>query len=385
MLTEAKRKWVVCMVHACPVPELFKDPDSFKHLQKALPKCILAIYTERGIDGLNPTEQWLLQAYCTYPERYDGDILGDLEPGSELVKYAAGMFKLHTDGIFSPQVVMDLLGPSQGISPVLEIMLLRGPSLPLQTQAKLAMTCRGFRDGFGYDPFVGGHRKIETTTAAIDVVNDLALHAYFFIRNAIAGPVANRRLRPKDREVKNISQSTTYGTSSGTSTLVGSNCLAQTEDGKYAVNFLDSGGVLAGKFSLNKDNYKGRNSTVHAEMRHLECQLSTGRRTFMNVYIDKFCCTFCAVQYIVFGAIDKTPGGVFNTGLHWYTFSPYVVYFKSNRVKMWGADVERVFSILSSDNKLKFLKYLFVAAKQGGDARQPTLSVQDIEGALMMF
>jgi hypothetical protein len=384
MLTEAKRKWVVCLVHACPAPEHFKDPESFKDLQDVLIHCIVAVHGKGGFEALNSTEKWILQAYWTYPDRYDGDILDDLQPNSELVQYAVNIFKLHTDGIFNPQVIVDLLGANQEIHPALQIMLLRGPALPLKTQAKLAMTCRSFRDGFGYDPFLGGHRKIDTTVVKDDLVNTLALHAYHFVSNAIAGPVANQKKRPQDNAVAKISGSTTYQVQDGPRNLLGSNCLAQTEDGRYAVNFLDNGGVLEHTFTLNRNNYLGRNSRVHAEIRHLEYQLDIGRHTFMNVYIDKFCCTFCAIQYLVFGAIDKTPGATYNTTLQWYTFSPYVVYFKSNRIKMWGADVERVFSLLPAPDKLRFLQFLFMAAKQGRNAERPNISVSDIEDCMLI-
>lgn len=382
MLTEAKRKWVICIFHACPAPEVFEDPDNFRALQDAVIQSIFNMHSNKPFESFSFFDQWVMQTYWTYPERADGDIIGDFEPGSELVQYATGLYKLHKDGIFEPQVVLDLIGNNPNIHPVLEIMLLRGPALPLKTQATLAMTCKGFRDGFGYDPFQGGHRKIDSTLSRDDVVNQLSLHAYQFITNAIAPAVSNAKFRSGDLEVKKISSETAYSTSSGDRTLLFTNCLAKTEDGSFAVNFLDGSGALAEKFKLKKSNYSGRDSLVHAEIRHLESQLDAGKRTFMNVYIDKFCCTFCAIQYIVFGAMDKTAGAVFNTNLHWYTFSPYVVYFKSNRIKMWGAEVERIFAILPASEKLNFLKCLFVASKKGSSPQVPTISLSIIEDTI---
>lgn len=385
MLTEDKRKWVVCIFHACPVPDLFSDQNNFTLVQDLIIRAVINLHTNKPFDSFSPVEQWAMQTYWTYPERLDGDIESDLEPWSELAQYATQLYKLHRDGIYEPQVVLDLVGSNPNFHPVLKIMLLRGPALPLKTQAKLAMTCRGFRDGFGYDPFSGGHRLIDATITTDDVVNQLALHAYQFICNAIAPSVANARHRPGDTRIKQLSARTTYSVSSGTRQLIATNCLAQTEDGSYAVNFLDAAGTLANTFALNANQYLGRNSKVHAEIRHLENQLDAGKRTFMNVYIDKFCCPFCAIQYIVFGAIDKTAGAVFNQSLHWYTFSPYVVYFKSNRIKMWGAAVERVFTQLPQREKLNFLKYLFVAAKKGRNADVPSTSISDIEALLLYF
>ncbi|WP_158455462.1 hypothetical protein [Pseudomonas fluorescens] len=384
MLTEAKRKWIVCAFHACPNPEIFEGSDNFRDLQDAIIQSVFNMRSNQPIESFSFLEQWAMQTYWTYPERADGDILGDFEAGSELAQYAVDLYKLHKDGIFEPHVVLDLIGTDH-VHPALGVVLLKGPALPLQAQAKLAMTCKGFRDGFGYDPFEGGHRKIESTIAMDDVVNQLALHAYRFIFNAIAPAVSNAKLRAGDLEVRKISSETGYSTKSGDRTLLYTNCLAKTEEGSFAVNFLDGFGALAEKFKLDKKQYSGRNSLVHAEIRHLETQLQAGKRTFMNVYVDKFCCTFCAIQYIVFGAMDKTAGAVFNTTLNWYTFSPYVVYFKSNRTKMWGADVERIFAILPAGEKLKFLKCLFVASKSGSNPQAPKINLSIIEDTIIGY
>lgn len=376
MITVAMMKWAVSLVHTSPIPGFFLEQANRSNFYWDMVAFYNLDFIESvGYEGAAHTKfssdnddylAWVYQAFLTIP------CLGiELEdPNGKFMLHIMKVDREHanTGMLENPQVLvtfLDILTAHPFGSNLLN-------SLRVKDAASLGSTSKSVRLAIGYDPFKG-HNKSEKLGSDRRLLNNrknnidaLALHAFNHIYDVIQPYVKTGGLtRQGDIEVRTLSQRTNYGQFGNR--LSASNCLAITHtpsgEPEGAVNFIysdwfkDNKGVDQNGLLNNQALHLGRQDyrvidKMHGEIRLMQRQHDRG--VFRPIYVDKFCCPFCAVQFIAMGLMEFTPGAV-NNKLAWYTFSPYVIYFKSRRVRMWGQVVEMKFSQLTPEEKSYFL------------------------------
>lgn len=383
-MTEEMKLWALTLVHGCPFYGFFQELSNRISFYWDL----VAIYNrdlilDVGFEGGAHTEfssadedyiRWIHQAFNTLP------CLGDEfeNPNGEFMLYITEIDRDHmnTHILDNPQAFKSLLGLFT-IAPIAQTLAGFVETLPVKSQAALATTSKAARKFVGYDPFQGrdknallGLNAPIVTVLQKDVLDQIAFHAFNNIYDVIQPYVTKTKKlsRPGDVNVQKISIETYYGPKKDKK-LIEFNCLAQTikPSGEIdgAVNFVfndwsgNSGKRVNGllqneRLHLNKSEYF-RTSQMHGEIRLMERHHDNASRE--PIYVDKFCCPFCAVQFIAMGLMELTPGAV-NNNLQWYTFSPYVLYFKSRRIRMWGQQIETLFRQMNVNQKAYFLNKL---------------------------
>lgn len=371
MITTRMAQWAISLIHSSPTPGFFLEQGNRLNFYWDL----VAIYNRDliesvGYEGYAHTEfsnndiqyiNWVTQAFDTVP-----CLRVDLEdPNGEFMLYIREIDRRHAQNLAlaNPQVLLTLLDILEIPSVASRIV----DALNVKDAASLGSTSKQARSLIGYDPFKGQNphemlgSKSTSYNSRKNLIDALALHAFNNIYDVIQPHVVKGGLRRRnDLQVRDISQRTTYGRYG--KQLIAYNCLAITttenNEREGAVNFIfndwtrGQNGLLNNKeLHLRPADYT-RTKNMHGEIRLMERQHDRG--IFRPIYVDKFCCPFCAVQFIAMGLMSLTPGAVNNT-LAWYTFSPYVIYFKSRRVRIWGQDIENIFSRLSPTDKSYFL------------------------------
>jgi hypothetical protein len=371
MITLAVAKWSITLVHGCPITGFFLEEANQHNFYMDL----IALHNrnlieEVGYEGEAHTELsntneeyviWICQAFETCP-----CLRVDLMPNGEIMGYIREVDRNHAKSrmLDNPKILLallDILKVPTVASKIVDF-------LRVKDAASLGSTSKVARGAIGYDPFNGMNKKAMLGSSKYLSSGDrrisieaLALYAFNHIYDVIQPHVKRGSFtRPGDRDVLALSKATKYGPKQNA--LLWTNCLATTttSDGtsEGAVNFVYSdwrsgrNGLLDNpQLHLNSGDY-AVTEKMHGELRLMQRQHDRG--IFRPIFVDKYCCPFCAVQFIVMGLIQYTPGAINNT-LAWYTFSPYLIYFKSRRVRMWGADVEERFARLNPDEKLYFL------------------------------
>jgi hypothetical protein len=232
----------------------------------------------------------------------------------------------------------------------------------------------------GYDPF-GGNTSLGNPTNNNNANNNavtlpltlLAKHAFNHLYGVVKAKFGfGAQLKPGDLSLKHWSEKNSFN-QSGSSSFLGSNCLARATIGGQptnAVNFISPYGEqgrqrlidalgLANQPAIPLSRYTST-THKHGEVRLAEEQDNRYEREPISV--DKLCCLFCAAQMEALGRTASVTGAAAGT-LSWYTFTPYVMYFRDRREQMWGGEVERGFSRLSRENKIQFLRILADLAK----------------------
>ena len=361
MLTLEERRWVLTMLHACPDPSYLTDENKRFTLALATAKHVRHLFakgqgqSEPDLPD-NPLANWVRQIVATCPRFIIGGALD-----SELVDYALNV-------IASP--VMLAMKNAEAFRHVLGF---------LNTRSLVAMASAHpvLRRAVPYDPFAGSRGRIMLGNLGLSIplgelrtaLTLLARHAF----NEVYDRIPNRHVdapRSMDTTLQKWSEENYYG-NSGLAFKV-TNCVARSSVGgqfAYSVNFIAYGSSeknrLVGNLGLREQDY-AQITHMHAEMRIVERQDDEYRRA--PVFVDKMCCPFCAVQLLALGRLDNMRGST-TTTLKWYTFSPYVIYFRHRRVQLWGAQIENIFNQLSTDAKLMFLELLATScgnAKYGG-------------------
>nr|WP_152665047.1 hypothetical protein [Pseudomonas toyotomiensis] len=374
MITLAMARWTISLIHSSPIPGFFLEQGNRHNFYMDM----VAMYNrdliaDVGYEGAAHTEysnndetyiSWVTQAFITVP-----CLRLELEdPNGEFMLYIREVDRNHTRtlALSNPQVLLSLLDILNVPSVASKIV----DYLNVKDAASLGSTTKQVRASIGYDPFKGHnrHEMLGSTSHLFnnsrkDLIEALALHAFNNIYDVIQPHIKKGGLsRRLDLQVKNISTRTTFGKYARP--LIATNCLALTTtasgETEGAVNFIfnDRQALLDNsELHLRAGDYD-RTSNMHAELRLMERQHDRG--IFRPIYVDKLCCPFCAVQFIAMGLISFTPGAVNNT-LAWYTFTPYIIYFKSRRARMWGQDIESKFSQLTPSEKSYFLYKLALA------------------------
>ncbi|MEX3955182.1 hypothetical protein [Trinickia sp. EG282A] len=367
MITLAVARWAVTLVHGCPITGFFLEEANQHNFYWDM----VAIYNrdlieDTGYEGSAHTEfsntdesylRWIYHAFETRP-----CLREELRPEGEVMGYIREVDRNHarTKSLANPKVLLSLLDVIKVPNVASRIV----DSLNVKSAASLGSTSKIVRKSIGYDPFRGGSRGAMLGAAIYLGAGDrktaielLALYAFNHIYDAIQPHVKSGPFqRVGDRAVREISTRTKYGANENS--LVSTNCLAITTTSggvpEGAVNFVYNDRSLLENRELHLDPEDYRTmKMMHGELRLMQRQHDRG--FFRPIYVDKYCCPFCAVQFIVMGLIRFTPGATANTALRWYTFSPYVIYFKTRRVQMWGQDVEDRFAKLTVQEKSYFL------------------------------
>jgi hypothetical protein len=372
MLTLEERRWVLAMLHACPDLSYLTDEHKRMELANAAAQHIAHLVAkaqgqqEPDIPA-NPLADWVRHIVLTCPREIVG---GALDP--ELVGYALQV--IDSPLIFATRNV-------EAFQHVLGF-------LNTKSLVSLASSHPMFRRVVPYDPFAGARGKIMLGNLKLSIpIGDLrtaltwlAQHAFNEIHDRIPNPGVDRP-RSMDNTLSTWSAGNKFGESG--KSFRSTNCVARSSVGGdfvYSVNFIRYG--LAEKRRLVK-TLRLRESDyypithMHAEMRIAQKQDDEERRA--PIFVDKMCCPFCAVQLLVLGRLRSMRGST-TTDLQWYTFSPYVMYFRHRRERLWGAGVEAVFNLLSPDAKLMFLEILARSCRTNKYAGLPAL--QDVAAAL---
>lgn len=248
------------------------------------------------------------------------------------------------------------------------------------------------RGRYGYDPFAGefwpklgmqGPRH--SVGSREDILASLAARAYRAIKDRNED-VLGEKYKSLQRSgvdlkltarIERLSKAHTVPSNDKMPFIKG-NCLAEVTCGTEtirAVNFVCYANRTATSElfkALGVDTTTFDYKTIshrHAEMRlinrahmnlpmHYVVQLAQGTMTTgVTLAVDKLCCVFCACQLVSLGYQNVIAGWAAGK-LSWYTFSPMVMFFKGNRVGMWGQEVEESFVSLPDDEKLRFLQLL---------------------------
>jgi hypothetical protein len=382
MLTPSEQDWVLCMIHTCRYPDVFTDGNMMQRL-KAVAKSAFEVIVgnEKDVnDALLPgAGQWVLRMLKTSPRG-----LFDNLPHPDLMGFARRLLESKRQVDFSDQNVLSVLLHHMR-DDVKSITSLANTNLFLNVDLKQRE----------YDPFGervlrnGTSRGISQKTTTIpssqlseaskrrrprlmlgnvtipaslnsirdDALANLAKYAF----NSILGTARGARFRHKTSIDSNFQQWSMENNFSS-SRFLNENCVSgvKNDDGQYeySVNHINYDNNnrkrLVGNLALNEDDYV-RLPFMHSEIRVAERAEGTGDKR--NLYIDKNCCVFCTVQLIAMGQDDRIKGTTWGT-LQWYTFTPYVMYFKTRRQRLWGADVENIFNKFTPMDKMKFLNFL---------------------------
>ncbi|HYR09594.1 MAG TPA: hypothetical protein VEQ60_17600 [Longimicrobium sp.] len=228
----------------------------------------------------------------------------------------------------------------------------------------------------GYDPF-GGNTMLGNQQGgggqAPQSLTHLAKHAFNQLYRTVKEKFTfNAPLTSGDLKLQKWSTDNAFGNPQTRKSFISTNCQAQTSIGGSnvnAVNFVHYGGSEGERLikaldldkqpSLPLQRYT-QCSHKHGEVRLAEAQDNAYERAPISV--DKLCCLFCAAQMEALGRTPDLTGAT--TGiLQWYTFTPYVMYFRDRRSLMWGTEVEAGFARLSRENKIAFLRILADLAK----------------------
>ena len=320
MLTPEERDWVITVLHACPIRDYFAYQDNIEELQKILLLYIQYLANKNQNPHLtdplpnNLYGNWVRNIVDTCPRWI---ISGSID--KELLNYAIEIAQSKIYSIIrQPELLNKILS-----------------YLNTKQIVNLASTSSILHREIGYDPFGGSQPHLmlgytsRTNLNPHDHYQALAKLAFNTIYDKVSPYVADHP-RPTDKKLTEQSSNSYYG-SSGNS-FIATNCVSTAyipklkTGGHYnAVNFISYSSTeqnrLTNDLKLNPNDYRSA-SHKHAEIRIIEKQDDAEQR--YDIYIDKPCCPFCAVQIIVLGSLDKTRGAKF-TKLAWYTFSPYIL------------------------------------------------------------
>lgn len=372
MLNLEERRWVLSMLHTCPNYEYITTESGRDLLTLALQTHIQYLIDRQTNIGLTDpipqtaTGNWVRQIFRTCPVPI---ISGALH--QSIIDYAMSIIQSPLLKVLDhPDTLTSLLGL-------------------LRTKDAVALTLvhpnvnRAVRQQ--YDPFHGRRGRVMfgnvvRTHIPLDLgrlLTTLARHAFNHIFDLVPNPGVDHA-RTEDKQLTTLSDSSKFG-SSGNSFLA-TNCVAQSQVSGLlvtTVNFISYGPAerskLVNKLKLDTRDYD-RITHLHAEIRIVEKQDDAAEHSPINV--DKLCCPFCTVQLLAMGRLALTRGSARTKKLQWYTFTPYVVYFRYRRMLIWGAGVEAIFDGFQPDTKSLFLQVL------AGVCRNTRYSSQELEFSL---
>lgn len=385
MLNSVEQDWVVSMLHACPSYHYFTNSAGKSQLERYI--CDYIMYTKGEIDDYPLPDssfgRWVHQLVDTCKRPFHNYKLDQ-----EMWDYAVEMIKHESSvsmALEQPEILYRILNHVIKVDPSPTH---KGPPRTnVRNVVQLSQVNRHLNaeiKAWGYDPFAEGRslpdlprttllngqqRRVELGQDLVrsrkrthdrelreENIRLLALHAFNVIY-AKVGCAPHKKRTGLDEDLTKISATESF-TVDGRKTLIQGNCLAKSE-GQYAVNFVKGYSKsnrerLLARFAMNSGDYDVLHS-MHAEMRRAEKM--EGKANSNRISVDKPCCAFCTIQLIAMGQFDRVSGG--KTGvLQWYTFTPYVMYFKMRRREVWGAQIESIFALLPPDDKLLFLNVL---------------------------